>query len=129
MIDIISDLEITAPAQPVGEPYQAVNDIIAERQRQISEEGWTPEHDDKYNDFQLALAAAGYAQNVADYAGEYCQPHSSINWTDAPEPEAWPWSPVWWKPTNPRRDLVKAGALILAEIERLDRAATAQEQK
>lgn len=117
-------------AQPVSEPYKsAANDIIAERQRQISEEGWTPEHDDKYNDFQLALAAAGYAQNVADYAGEYCQPHSSINWTDSPEPEAWPWSPVWWKPTNPRRDLVKAGALILAEIERLDRAATAQEQK
>jgi hypothetical protein len=29
----------------------------------------------------------------------------------------------WWKPTNRRRDLVKAGALILAEIERLDRAA------
>ena len=29
----------------------------------------------------------------------------------------------WWKPTDCRRDLVKAGALILAEIERLDRAA------
>lgn len=117
-------------AQPVSEPYKlAANDIIAERQRQISEEGWTPEHDDKYNDFQLALAAAGYAQNVADYAGEYCQPNSSIDWTDAPEPEAWPWSPVWWKPSNPRRDLVKAGALILAEIERLDRAAPAQESE
>lgn len=115
-------------AQPVSEPYKlAANDIIAERQRQISEEGWTPEHDDKYNDFQLAFAAAGYAQNVADYAGGYYQPHSCIDWTDAPEPEAWPWSPVWWKPSNPRRDLVKAGALILAEIERLDRAAPAQE--
>lgn len=117
-------------AQPVSEPYKlAANDIIAERQRQIREEGWTPEHDDKYNDFQLALAAAGYAQNVADYAGEYCQPNSSIDWTDAPEPEAWPWSPVWWKPSNPRRDLVKAGALILAEIERLDRSAPAQESE
>lgn len=123
-------VEMFRTAQPVSEPYKsAAKDIIAERQRQISEEGWTPEHDDKYNDFQLALAAAGYAQNVADYAGEYCQPHSSINWTDAPEPEAWPWSPVWWKPTNPRRDLVKAGALILAEIERLDRAAPAQDDK
>lgn len=33
----------------------------------------------------------------------------------------WPWSREWWKPKNPRRDLVKAGALIVAEIERLDR--------
>jgi hypothetical protein len=37
-------------------------------------------------------------------------------------PARWPWSQDWWKPTNPRRDLVKAGALIAAEIERLDRA-------
>ena len=29
---------------------------------------------------------------------------------------------AWFKPTTPRRDLVKAGALIIAEIERLDRA-------
>jgi hypothetical protein len=35
----------------------------------------------------------------------------------------WPWAPEWWKPTHGRRDLVKAGALILAELERLDRAA------
>ena len=28
-----------------------------------------------------------------------------------------------WQPTTSRRDLVKAGALVLAEIERLDRAA------
>lgn len=117
-------------AQPVSEPYKsAANDIIAERQRQISAEGWTPEHDDVHTDFQLALAAACYAQNVADYAAEYYQPHSSIDWTDAPEPEAWPWCLDWWKPTNPRRDLVKAGALILAEIERLDRASTAQESE
>jgi len=35
----------------------------------------------------------------------------------------WPWSPMWWRPTTQRRDLVKAGALIMAEIERIDRAA------
>ena len=33
----------------------------------------------------------------------------------------WPWSLDWWKPKDPRRDLVRAGALIVAEIERLDR--------
>ena len=36
--------------------------------------------------------------------------------------ELWPWLSSWWKPSTNRRDLVKAGALILAEIERLDRA-------
>lgn len=33
----------------------------------------------------------------------------------------WPWPSKWWKPKSQRRDLVRAGALILAEIERLDR--------
>jgi len=38
----------------------------------------------------------------------------------------WPikWMAAWFKPTDPRRDLVKAGALCIAEIERLDRALT-----
>jgi len=42
---------------------------------------------------------------------------SPISW------RTWPWAEKWWKPKNERRDLVKAAALILAEIERLDRAA------
>ncbi len=39
-------------------------------------------------------------------------------------PEGWPesWASCWFKPKDRRRDLIKAGALILAEIERLDRA-------
>ena len=39
---------------------------------------------------------------------------------------AWPWDEQWWKPTTVRRDLVKACALALAEIERLDRTAPVQ---
>jgi hypothetical protein len=36
--------------------------------------------------------------------------------------EGWPWDEKWWKPsTNPIRNLVKAGALIAAEIDRLQR--------
>ena len=63
---------------------------------------------------ELAAAAACYITNVCeggDPEGE------------GRPPFGWPWSHDWWKPTNPRRDLVKAGALILAEIERLDRMA------
>ena len=83
----------------------AAMDVLAERRRQIDAEGWTPEHDDHHLPNELALAAASYV--CADEG-------------DAP-PAIWPWDWSWWKPKDRRRNLVKAGALILAEIERLDR--------
>ncbi|EJO8578629.1 hypothetical protein NT934_003992 [Salmonella enterica] len=87
----------------------AILDVIAERQRQQSVEGWTPKHDDQYGKSQLLWASSCYLLNTI-------QPFNRI-------PMDWPWDSSWWKPTNSRRDLVKAGALILAEIERIDRAA------
>lgn len=86
----------------------AAADVLAERQRQVAAEGWTAERDDSYQNSELADAAACYAIHAHN------QGFST--------PAHWPWSTTWWKQTNPRRDLVKAGALILAEIERLDRA-------
>lgn len=92
-----------------NELTQAARDVLAERQRQIDVEGWTPEHDDtEHLPDELALAAASYV--CADEG-------------DAP-PAIWPWDWKWWKPKSRRRNLVKAAALILAEIERLDRAAS-----
>lgn len=87
----------------------AILDVISERQRQRAVEGWTSEHDDAYQNSELADAAACYAINAHN------QGFST--------PAHWPWAPDWWKQSGPRRDLVKAGALILAEIERIDRAA------
>ncbi|NOL73850.1 hypothetical protein G9Q11_25135 [Klebsiella pneumoniae] len=87
----------------------AAADVLAERQRQVSAEGWTAAHDDEYQHCEMAVAAACYIMADDD-------PRADV-------PELWPWPSEWWKPTNIRRDLVKAGALILAEIERLDRAA------
>ena len=84
-------------------------DVMSERQRQRSVEGWTSDRDDAYQNSELADAAACYAIHAHN------QGFST--------PAHWPWAPSWWKQTNPRRDLVKAGALILAEIERIDRAA------
>lgn len=86
----------------------AILDVIAERQRQQSVEGWTPEHDNAYQNSELADAAACYAIHAHN------QGFST--------PAHWPWSPDWWKQSGARRDLIKAGALILAEIERIDRA-------
>lgn len=85
-----------------GEGKDAARDVLAERDRQMDIEGWTHEVDDQYTHHEMPLAAACYATG------------SRVGW---------PWSKYWWKPGTDRRNLVKAGALILAEIERLDRAA------
>lgn len=103
----------------------AARDVLAERKRQITAEGWAPEHDDQHDTGELASAAASYAQ----CAGLQVEGAESANAFKTPYVENWPWSEYWWKPsTDPRRNLVKAGALILAEIERLDRAAIAAQQ-
>ncbi|WP_260871896.1 hypothetical protein [Escherichia coli] len=99
-------------AQGVKSLSNAVQSVIAERQRHQSAEGWTPEHDDQYSKSQLLWASSCYVLNAI-------HPFNRI-------PFDWPWTPEWWKPTNPRRDLVKAGALILAEIERIDRQEAVQ---
>jgi len=90
----------------------AATDVLAERRRQISAEGRPLEHDDEYTNGDLAAAAGCYALHAHD-----------DNAAMEGAPVWWPWETEWWKPSDPRRNLVKAGALILAEIERLDRAA------
>lgn len=90
----------------------ALLDVISDRQRQMAVEGWTSEHDDAYQNSELADAAACYAINAHNQG--------------LSTPAHWPWAPDWWKQSGPRRDLVKAGALILAEIERIDRQEAAQ---
>jgi len=94
----------------------ALWEIRAERQRQVDDEGWTAEHDDSHANEELALAACVYAMPREEANSK----HSSgvPVWR-----VLWPWDAEWLKPTDRRRDLVKAGALIVAEIERLDRAA------
>lgn len=91
---------------------KALRDIESERQRQVHVEDWSPEHDDEHIVGELSRAAACYALEGTTQ--------------DSAVMRYWPWSPNWWKPSDRRRNLVKAGALIVAEIERLDRAASKQ---
>jgi hypothetical protein len=91
----------------------AIEEITAERKRQIEVEGWDLGRDDLYVDAEMAVAAAAYA--VAGTFGERRVLPSAA--------ALWPWSMAWWKPTSRRRNLIKAAALIVAEIERLDRRA------
>ena len=105
-------------------PTQAVLDVLAERQRQISAEGWTPEHDDRHVNGAMALAAAAYAvaSTYPDTALQYVtRPYHISNIRRIAD--IWPWEVEWWKPAPARRMLEKAAALILAEMERLDRVA------
>ncbi len=101
-----------------GQVPQAWLDVQAERRRQVEAEGWTPEHDDEHSHGQMARAAACYA-----LAGSSAPNDGTAALLVS---LAWPWDQQWWKPTSARRDLVKACALALAEIERLDRAGISQ---
>ncbi len=106
--EMLKDIAAQIRSQPASHAplSAAITDIIAERQRQQAVEGWSPEHDDTHDKAEMVFAAISYLMAVVN-------PNASHGW--------WPWDAAWWKPTNPRRDLVKAGALIAAEIERIDR--------
>lgn len=93
--------------------------IADERHRQIFQEGWTPDHDDQIRSGQLAVAAITYAnahviRQNAKQADVSELMHDSMM-------HLWPWGTQSFKPTNSIRDLTKAGALIAAEIDRLQR--------
>lgn len=81
--------------------------VIAERFRQIEGEGWELSHDDAHDNGELGRAGACYIIHAG---------------TQSPTPpHDWPWADDWWKPKGFRRDLVRGGALLMAEGERFDR--------
>jgi hypothetical protein len=89
-----------------------IAEIAAERCRQVEAEGWSADHDyHAHCNGELAKAAVCYA----------LEPKFGPETLDFIE-RWWPWERKWWKPKDRRRDLIRAGALIVAEIERLDRA-------
>jgi hypothetical protein len=90
--------------------------ILAERQRQITEEGWTPDMDDQYVNGDLVLASVCYAAHAQNNGHMYSISPSAYQ--EIPPPSQWPWISQAWKPKNPIRDLERAGALISAELDR-----------
>lgn len=84
-----------------------IGEIEAERYRQIYEEGYTFSHDDEHDRGEIAIAAACYSMTPRER-------HAILAY--------WPWGHGSWKPSEDRRkDLIKAAALLIAEIERIDR--------
>ena len=98
--------------------------IAAERKRQIAEEGWTPEHDAEHSEGDLAAAGASYALDMVASTSTIDAPtHMGEACRDAGD-ACWPWDGDWWKPTpnDLVRQLTKAGALIAAEIDKIQAA-------
>ena len=109
--------------------------IAAERQRQISGERYSSAHDDKHTDGSIAMAAACYAAPERIYT----QDARFVNQVVYSEPFPWSWDKRYSYGDNRKNSsnalpdpdtftdeeridlLVKAGALIAAEIERLQR--------
>lgn len=102
----------TAPTQRV------IDEIRIERERQTQIEGWSEEHDDTHANGEIAFAASCYA-NPSPEMSESTMFFDGIQRTF---PKQWPWDLEWWNPSDPRRNYIKAAALLVAEIERLDRA-------
>ena len=91
-----------------------VESIAAEREAQIRK--WGDDHDDDHDEDSLTDAAVAYAERSRFSEQELRDKESG--W--------WPWETQEWKPGSRRRMLVKAGALLAAEIDKLDRIEPAE---
>jgi len=86
-------------------------EVQEERRKQIEIHGWTPEHDDDHTKRELVMAACAYAGGTG------------LRKTN--DRSIWPWShkakvKVW--ESGGRKRLIKAMALLVAEVQRIDRA-------
>ncbi|HGE2070754.1 LysM peptidoglycan-binding domain-containing protein [Pseudomonas aeruginosa] len=100
-------------AAPGKEVPQAWLDVQAERRRQVEVEGYHGFRDSHYISYELSKAARAYIE---------VSWHALSGGLPCKQPESWPWM-AGFKWSDGRTMLVKACALTLAEIERLDRAA------
>ncbi|WP_343609302.1 hypothetical protein [Novosphingobium sp.] len=97
------------------------SEIILERFRQIEEYDYDAAHDDDHRQGEIAAMAAAYSQLSTDHENEAVQQHV--------QGELWPWDETMPRHHSRRDLLITAAALLVAEIERIDRAATPAEQE
>ena len=93
-------------AKPDHKDRRGAEQILRERKRQVVAEGFNREHDLQYRNGELIRCVLAYLLR---------------------DPDAWPFGMEMYKPTTEERDLVKAGALIAAEIDRLNGAKVLEE--
>ncbi|HGT3136215.1 TPA: hypothetical protein ACM2X8_001069, partial [Pseudomonas aeruginosa] len=114
---VAADIAHMLAAAPDKEVPQAWLDVQAERRRQVEAEGYHGFRDSHYISYELSKAARAYIE---------VSWHALSGGLPCKKPESWPWM-AGFKWSDGRTMLVKAAALTLAEIERLDRAAPGKE--
>ncbi len=97
-----------------GSAGAGVMAIANERRRQIDGEGFDPEGDHQYPRGQLVSAALGYLR-LAEIESRCGTEAAKLN---DEVPPGWPWPRAWWKPRDLERNLVRAAALIAADLDR-----------
>lgn len=113
--------------QDKGEPMEktltGAEEIVKERQRQKQIEGWTSDHDTQHQNNELAFVAAAYASPEILFRIKTSEDGENVI------EDCWPdeWDSFWdkRKKFSRRKQLIIAGALIAAEIDRQDRMAAA----
>ena len=106
-----SDIEYTRTdvLKGISGGNDGVSLIMKERQRQIEVEGYDETHDSHHTPQVLARAAVAYAL-FDDEAGLLSKAGESL----------WPWGKEFWKPKDQKRNLIRAGALIAAALDKLN---------
>lgn len=106
---------------PQDDAYWKTMEIYTEirhEYRQLIKTDLPPQEADQYIDGSITHAAGAYLSMAT--ANFYPLALRVILQRDAKE--LWPWSEERWDPTiSPRRNLIRAAAYIVAEIERLER--------
>lgn len=92
---------------PLVKTTPGIEAVLHERLRQINCEGRTLQRDREYLPGTLASAAMAYLRAATDKAGD----------TRVSAATFWPWDKEGFKPTTRRRNLEKAAALIIAELD------------
>lgn len=98
---------------------KAIADVLKERNLQL-EKGFDGQHDSHWGDGQLILSAMNYIGSVVFRRKGLDPKIQMMNGGVFSGWWHWPWDSKWWKPKTDREDLVRAAALIIAEIERID---------
>lgn len=96
----------------------AARDVLLERRRQIEVKGWTSDHDDEHTCEEMAVMAAYLAMPIGVRNWRMNGTSHGPTLGQAILPDGW----FVRGEIDRRRELVKAAALALAEIERMDRA-------
>lgn len=100
---------------------RSLGSMLEERIEQIDRHGYTTDHDLAHDPGELTSAALSYLMMGLNLLGEVDSPPTAIDAATMRESQQyWPWMDGFRPSLDPRVNLAKAGALILAAMDRID---------